>query len=114
MKIRTRTAKLLMGAGNLLSFIKTPQRTYEWVGDPSPDLTDEEWAAAHHFKRDGIMWLPCQLSVNLMLLAERLDWEHFPHWALQHQASVCHGTRCESCGGHIHPTPNLNEEVTPS
>lgn len=58
-----------------LARIKTPQRTYTLDGT---------------FART--MWLPCKLSMKLIHLAMRLDWDHFDHWTCEVPVRcVCRG-----------------------
>jgi len=115
MKTRTRVAKLIYGLGGLLSCIRTPQRTYEWTydGDENEaDVDEATWVVSHHFEYVGVAMLPSRVGIRLIELANRVDEEHFNHWALEHLPNDhCEGGRCESCGGHVHPTRNLNEEV---
>lgn len=114
MRIRTCVAKLLMATAGVLSYVKTPQRIYEWMGVPDADATDEEWVKAHHFEYLGHAWLPCHLTVRLTVWAEDLDRRHFKHWALEPLPVGTHvSVTCDECGGRIYPV-NLNEEVIPS
>ncbi|MFJ5532449.1 hypothetical protein [Streptomyces sp. NPDC093261] len=72
--MRTALAKAIYFTGALLTHVRT-------------------W---HH---RGRAWLPCSSSIRLIRLAERLDAEHFDHWALIHE--TCHGVPCHGCGGWI-------------
>ena len=99
----TRLAKAAYWLAGELSRIKPYQRTYAWE-NPDEWLTavpDEELPEMKLVKA-GRIWLPCNLSLRMLVLSEKLDVEHWDHWALEH--SLCEdGLPCHDCGGHIDP-----------
>jgi hypothetical protein len=99
----TRLAKAAYWLAGELSRVKTYQQTYSWknpeamfTAEPGESLPEIEMVKA------GRLWLPCALSMKLLVLSEKLDVEHRDHWALEH--SLCEeGLPCRDCGGHIDP-----------
>lgn len=99
------STKLAKGAYWLtgeLSRIKTYQRVYE-AADPRMFSAEPGEALPElKMRKAGRIWLPCTLSLKLLMLSENLDRKHWEHWALEH--SLCPaGLPCHDCGGHIDP-----------
>jgi len=85
-----RLAKAVYWAAGHLSRIKTYRRMYEVVSF-TPVVT----------KPVGRRWLSCELSMTLLKLSMRLDWDHWDHWALDHTG---HPTvLCPGCGAPMCP-----------
>ena len=99
----TRLAKFAYWLAGELSRVKTYRQTYTWknpeamfTAEPGEELPEIETVKA------GRLWLPCALSMKMLVLSEKLDVEHWDHWALEH--SLCEeGLPCRDCGGHIDP-----------
>lgn len=110
--LRTRTARFVYCLAGWLMAIKTPQRIYEWHGEPDLDDEDAIWVN-QGFTFEGFMWMPCQRAYKLIELSERIDPVHWKHWALDHISAGCPGMECPECHGHICTSAysSLNGEV---
>lgn len=85
-----------------LSRIKTSQMTWEWVNPEEVFATpDDEPLPEFDMREAGKMKLPHPWGLKLLSLSQRLDEKHWDHWALEH--SLCEGTVCASCKGHVDP-----------
>lgn len=91
MRKKIKAAKFAFCLSGWLMPIKTPKRTYRlesFDGEPI---------------YDGIHWSPCGAAIKLLTLSERLDPDHFIHWAAYLPAGE--GVRlvpCDECGGLIY------------
>jgi hypothetical protein len=88
-RIRRRAAKVVYRAAGCLARVRTPQR-FCVVQQPGAAGRDEIGKPRWH-------WVSCGVSVSLLVWAERLDWDHFGRWALDHDG--CEAVRCAVCGG---------------
>jgi hypothetical protein len=90
-KLRVRLAKTLSHVGGrLYKSVKLYKRYYLVVGHPE---TGELLT-----RRAGRRWQAPSLAIKLGLeWPEKLDREHYSHWAIWHAKSCV--TRCETCGG---------------
>lgn len=103
----TLLAKAAYWLAGQLSRIKTNQMTYEWV-NPQEFMEAEvgEDLPEMDMKEAGKIKLPCRLSMKLLNWSQDLDHKHWDHWALQH--TLCEGTACADCKGHV--DPDLGDE----
>ncbi len=87
--MRRALSKAIFWLSGRLAYVKTPQRFYTL---PKGDRTFEL-----NFEYAGWHWCSCGLSGRLMELSERIDPEHWDHWALVHED--CDADYCAECGG---------------
>lgn len=92
----TRLAKAVYWLAGQLSRIRTPSHLYELRGSPN-ELGEYEDMDDMFIRRPGWVWSSWSGALKLIFVANRLDWVHFDHWALDH--SRCEPTPCEKCGG---------------
>ena len=81
-------AKTVFWAACGLSHVRTPQKVRQVVSQ-DPLVTVPA----------GRKWVPCRMSFRLLNLSVLLDWEHWDHWARQHNG--CNALLCPECGGGI-------------
>lgn len=91
-------AKAVYWLSGKVSKIKSYRMTYRLANE-------EEWLAADGdlemmFQPDGRQWMPIRLTWTLLSLSNRLDWEHFDHWALKH-TGACKAHFCTKCKGMV-------------
>lgn len=91
----TRLAKCVYWLSCKVSHIKTYSQTYRMQNE-------EEWLASEGdiemmFVKNGRTWSSTKYTWRLLDLANALDWDHFEHWAYDHER--CDGEKCEDCGG---------------
>lgn len=89
--LRTEVAKGVFWLAGKTRHIKTWQREYRFV---------KSWKRPRPFEPMERRWGTWSGSVWLLELAERIDPEHFDHWAFKYDH--CQGERCRrcaSCGG---------------
>lgn len=94
MNVRRWLARALFYAGGYITRIKVPARTYhlEW------DDVDDEPIFTPLERR----WMPNSWGLDLAMYAERLDPQHWEHWALVHSEVDCTNfRRCQECGGAV-------------
>lgn len=94
----TKLAKAVYWLSGKVSRIKSYRQTYRMANE-------DEWLAAEGdmemmFQPDGRQWSSIQLTWKLLSLSERLDREHWEHWALKHTGK-CSSHTCEGCGGTV-------------
>jgi hypothetical protein len=89
--VRTRLAKIWWGTFGLLTRVRVYQHFYEVVWDSEPD--EEPRFHTVKLPRSWTFWTrPLEWAFK----AERIDPEHFEHWAYVHELPK--GPRC-TCGG---------------
>ncbi len=83
-------ARRLHWVSGQLARVKTPQRHRRlisvdpWVSEPIP----------------GVVWASWHFSYTVLSWAMHLDWEHWPHWGLVHDACLKGPNEtCGVCGG---------------
>lgn len=83
-------ARRLVWVSGQLARIKTRQWHYTLIS-MDPFVTE---------KNSTPTWSSCRLSYRVLTAGMRLDWDHWPHWGLEHQECLAgpHYT-CEVCGG---------------
>lgn len=96
--MRRRLAKTLYWIGGKLSKIQTPRKTYRLVST-HPFVTEPA----------GRRWSSCQTSMRFLQWSMRLDWDHWGHWALQH--NDCEPQPCPQCGGCFCPEEDDEQEA---
>ena len=88
--MRTRVAKFVFWLSGQLGKIKYQQPVYKWErGSPSEPA--------------GTQLLSHPWTYKLLFLSERIDPEHWEHWAFEHDPIP--GTRCIHCKGWIPAEP---------
>lgn len=100
----TKLAKAVYNLSGRVSKIKSYRQTYRMANQ-------DEWLAAEGdmkmmFQPAGRRWSSIKLTWTLLALANRLDKEHFDHWALKH-TGACSAELCFDCGGWV---CNLEDE----
>jgi hypothetical protein len=89
-------AKAAYRLGGHAAKIKRPMRIYALDLDNMP--SDEEGAFNATFA--GWRWMSINTCWRLMELSERLDPQHWEHWALVHNEDCCVlPAPCPECGG---------------
>lgn len=85
--------KLLYRVAGWLTKIKVPKRSYELVN--AGKIMDEP----PQFVALERTWQPISLSWKFLTWSERVNPQHWDHWALDH--SDCNVGKCSECGGDI-------------
>lgn len=102
---RRLAAKIAHRAAGPLSRIKTPHRFYTLDLDARDDEGHLTFASKGPVRWG---WSSCELSLTLLSVAMRLDWDHWSHWGLIHEPGRCVNPRpCEAtfCGGEVCDDP---------
>ena len=94
----TKLAKAVYWLSGKVSKIKTYRMTYRLANE-------DEWLAAEGdmemmFQPAGRMWSSIKLTWTLLTWSERLDREHWEHWALKHTGR-CAARPCDNCKGTV-------------
>lgn len=89
----TLLAKAAYRLAGYLMVIKTPRKTFSLEFTGEGDDIDFVSTPA------GRMWLPCQTGVKMLQLSQKLDHNHWDHWALEH--NDCGWLYCNECHGRI-------------
>lgn len=95
----TRLAKWVYWLSGQVSRVKLYKQTYvmanqdEWLNSTDPEFKIE-------FEPAGRMWNSISLTWKLLSLANRMDREHFEHWALKH-SDDCAAVPCTQCKGEV-------------
>lgn len=92
---RRRLARAAYRVGGWLVHVKTYQREYKLAPPTGPDQDLVFIPVGRSWQSIGWAW-------DLLEQSERLDPEHWEHWAVDHSAPPVDGTvcpRCPVCGG---------------
>lgn len=93
MRQSTALAKLALRISGILARVFTYRKVYELSSWPPPPEDEGPLFTAER------RWIPCGLSTRFLVLSQKLDNEHWGHWALDHGPTD--GTYCTDCGGLI-------------
>lgn len=99
----TKLAKFVYFLSGELTRIKTYRQTWTWE-NPEVFMEAEAGEALPELdmRKAGRIWMPCRLSMTLLVLSNNLDVKHWDHWALEHM-NCEDGQICNDCGGHVDP-----------